>query len=115
MHKTRPDGTLISSACDFCAQDWNPAGTELVIEGHQGSLICTRCLTIAFASLVHAKLGEDQRGKGCTLCLEERDQPQWQSPVRDEARACLRCIRQAASAMENDEESGWTKPAPSGA
>jgi hypothetical protein len=110
MHQTRPDGTLISSSCDFCGREWDPAGSDIMIEGHQGALICTRCLSLAYAELALHKGGEEHRGKKCTLCLEERGQPEWQSPVNEGARACLRCVKQAATALEKDPETGWKRP-----
>lgn len=111
VHTTAPDGSLISSSCDFCSRTWDPEGTELMIEGHQGSLICLKCLSAAYASVVNQKMGGELAGSMCLMCLEERAQPEWQSPVNDAARVCLRCIKQAATALEKDKETGWTRPA----
>lgn len=110
MHETRPDGTLLRSVCDFCSREWDPAGTEIMIEGHQGSLICTRCLSTAYADIVHHGGGFEHQGKKCTMCIEERNQPQWESPVNEQSRVCLRCIKQAATALEKDPETGWKRP-----
>lgn len=110
MHETRPDGTLLRSTCDFCGKEWDPHGTDLMIEGHQGSLICTRCLSIAYSDVSVHRGGFEHQGTKCTMCIEERDQPQWQSPVNEANRVCLRCIKQAATALEKDEESGWKRP-----
>ena len=110
MHKTNPDGSLIASFCDFCSRSWDFEGTEVMVEGHQGSLICLKCLSAAYAGVVLADDGAEHRGKSCRMCLEERAQPQWQSPVNEEARVCLRCIKQAATTLEKDAESGWTRP-----
>jgi hypothetical protein len=110
VHTTGPDGALISSSCDFCRRVWDPAGTELMIEGHQGSLICLRCLSAAYADVVLAGGGFEQQGRKCTMCLEERRQPQWESPLAEETRVCLRCMKQAATALDKDPESGWTRP-----
>lgn len=110
MHTTRPDGSLIESTCDFCGRIWDPQGAELMIEGHQGSLICLKCLTVAYAEVSVQGGGAQHRGRRCTLCLEDRDQPQWESPVNAGAHACLRCIRQAATALEKDPDSGWRRP-----
>lgn len=112
MHKTNSDGILISSHCDFCQREWEPTGTEIMIEGHQGSLICTRCLSTAYADVVLAQGGFENQHKVCTLCLEEREQPEWESPIVENARICLRCIKQASTALEKDPESGWKRPGP---
>ena len=85
-----------------------------MIEGHKGSLLCMKCLSAAFAAVVHHGAGEDQRGKTCTMCIEERSQVQWESPVVDDKRVCLRCIKQAATALEKDPETGWKRPQGSG-
>lgn len=111
MHKTSPSGQLIESSCDFCGRVWDPEGSDLMIEGHQGSLICLKCLTAAYRSVVLDKTGEDHRLKQCTMCLEEREQPEWESPVHPESRICLRCIKQSATALEKDPETGWKRPA----
>lgn len=110
MHKTRPDGSLIESTCDYCSRVWDPEGTELMIEGHQGSLLCLKCLSLAYADVVVHRGGFENQGKKCTMCLEERDQPEWESPVNDGIRVCLRCIKQAATALEKDPETGWKRP-----
>ena len=80
-----------------------------MVEGHQGSLVCGRCLRIAYEEVV---VGAQGQGPGlmCTMCLEERDQPAWRSPAHDDAVICLRCIKLSARAMEKDMESGWKRP-----
>ena len=110
MHKTRPDGSVIGSFCDFCAREWDQQGSEIMVEGHQGSLICTKCLSAAYAAIVLHKLGEEHKGTSCVMCIEERDQPQWESPVQEGKRICLRCLKQAATALEKDPETGWKRP-----
>lgn len=110
MHQTAPDGSLIASFCDYCSRRWDPAGSEIMIEGHQGSLICLKCLSAAYAYVAGSGGGGENTGKTCALCLEDRKQPQWESPVNDDKRICLRCIKQAATALEKDPESGWTRP-----
>lgn len=111
MHKTRPDGSLIESTCDFCGRVWDPEGSELMIEGHHGSLICLKCLSLAYADVALHGGGFEHQGKPCTMCLEERNQPEWESPVVEGSRVCLRCIKQAATALEKDPETGWKRPA----
>ncbi|MCC6321412.1 MAG: hypothetical protein IT438_08260 [Phycisphaerales bacterium] len=110
MHKTTPSGQLIESSCDFCARVWDPEGQEIMIEGHQGSLLCLKCLSAAFRYIVLEKGGEENRERRCTMCLEDREQPEWQSPVVETARVCLRCVKQAATALEKDPETGWKRP-----
>lgn len=110
MHKTDPNGLLIESSCDFCAKAWDPEGTEIMIEGHKGSLLCMKCLSAAYAAVVLHQSGAEHKGAMCVMCLEERGQPQWESPVQEGTRVCLRCIRQAATALEKDAESGWSRP-----
>ncbi|MBX3358347.1 MAG: hypothetical protein KF745_07955 [Phycisphaeraceae bacterium] len=106
MHTTTPDGTVIESRCDFCSALY---GENIMIEGHQGSLLCLKCLTAAYTDLVLAGGGDANRGRKCTMCLEERSQPQWESPATS-ACVCLRCIKQSATALEKDGESGWARP-----
>jgi hypothetical protein len=116
MHHTRPDGTHISSNCDFCNVQWDPETGPIMIEGHQGSLMCVKCISAGFSALVYMSQGEDQRGELCKMCLEKRQQPAWLSPMIDDARACLRCIKQGATALEKDKDARWTRPArPDGA
>lgn len=110
MHQTAPDGSVIASFCDFCRRRWEIEGEEIMIEGHQGSLICTRCLSAAYTDLVLAGGGFENQGKKCTLCLEERDQPEWESPVEEASHVCMRCLKQASTALEKDPESGWKRP-----
>lgn len=98
--------------CDFCRRAWD--GAASMVEGHQGSLICGTCLSVAYRALV-LEQGETveptpDHGPRCTMCLEHREQSFWRSPMHDEALACERCVRQAAQALEKDPDSGWRKP-----
>ena len=115
MHTTNPDGTLIRSLCDFCHGVYADYETDTfadkpMIEGHHGSLICLNCLTVAYTDVDLGGGGAEHSGAKCTMCLEERDQPQWQSPAHPESLICLRCIKQAATALDKDPESGWKRP-----
>lgn len=99
--------------CDFTGRSWD--GSFPLVEGHQGSLICGDALRIAFTEVV--LLGHDSKPAGatCVMCLEQRDDPGWQSPVptgdREEgAVICRRCIRQSSTRLEKDPDWGWTKP-----
>lgn len=83
-----------------------------MVEGHQGSCICGRCLTIAWVELVETKLSDEPReGEGCRLCLEEgRPDAHWRSPVDEAALVCKRCVKQAAGALHKDRDIAWVKP-----
>jgi hypothetical protein len=94
--------------CDFCARAWD--GAFPLVEGHQGSLICGNCLTIAYTDVVHMGLDGAPSGATCTLCLEERDDPMWASPVREGASVCRRCLRQGGTKLHKDPDWPWTKP-----
>ena len=103
--------------CDFCHREWTD---DLpMVEGHQGSCMCGKCLTIAYVEVVMNNdcptIGEFK----CALCLEtsadraalERgDEPGWRSPAYSEAAICKRCIKQTAGVLQKDKDSGWRKP-----
>jgi len=95
--------------CDFCGRAWN--GAFPMVEGHQGSLICGSCLTVAYAEVVRGGIGSAPDGYTCTMCLEERKDPGWQSPIRAEASACARCLKQAGVKLEKDPDWDWARPA----
>lgn len=99
--------------CDFTGRQWD--GSFPLVEGHQGSLICGDALRIAFTEVV--LLGNDTKPAGatCTMCLEVRDDPGWQSPVPTGDREvgaviCRRCIRQSSTRLAKDPDWEWTKP-----
>ena len=94
--------------CDFCGRAWD--GAFPLVEGHKGSLICGSCLTVAYAEVVRGDVGSAAPGYVCTLCLEHRDDAGWQSPVRDVAAVCARCLRQAGARLEKDPDWEWTRP-----
>ena len=102
--------------CDFCHREW----TEQVpmIEGHHGSCVCGRCLTLAYAAVVLDGAGTAPAEYRCPMCLEERgdrealgrgDEPGWQSPLY-EVSLCRRCIKLAVGSLEKDKDFGWQKP-----
>lgn len=100
--------------CDFTGKAWD--GSFPMVEGHQGSLICGDALSVAYTEVV--VLGNDSKPAGatCSLCLEARDDPGWQSPVpvghhEDGAVICRRCIRQSATRLHKDPDWAWQKPA----
>jgi len=105
-----PNNMLVSDfLCDFSGRAWD--GAFPLVEGHQGSLISGDCLTLAYQSLV---LGGDtdlaEPGYTCTMCLEQRDDPAWQSPARPEAVICRRCVKQSAGRLHKDPDWDWHKP-----
>jgi hypothetical protein len=104
--------------CDFCQREWTE--DTPMIEGHRGSCICGKCLSIAYSEVVLH--GQNSAGEdfACRLCLEtgkdraalkRGSEPGWQSPADPEAAICRRCIKLAAGAMAKDENSGWKRPA----
>lgn len=110
MHDTSATGNEFFR-CDFCRAAWSDS--RPMVEGHQGSLICAPCLTVAYGAIVVADLGEPlPDGAQCVLCLEKRPEPHWRSPAYPDALACRRCIRQAAAVLSKDPESGWRRPEP---
>lgn len=95
--------------CNFCGRGWSD--DNQMIEGHQGSLMCARCLTVAYAEIVLINPGPPPgEAPKCVLCLEHRDEALWRSPVHDDQFACRRCVRQAATTMERDPDAKWKKP-----
>lgn len=98
--------------CDFCAAPW--AEDLAMVEGHRGSIVCGRCLSVAYAELVHLGSGRPAMpGETCVLCLEtERPEPHWESPARPGVLACLRCVKQSAGVLHKDRDTAWSKPMP---
>jgi hypothetical protein len=94
--------------CDFCHAEW--VEDLPMVEGHHGSVVCGKCLTVAYRSVVQAGVSTAPAGYQCTMCLENRADPAWQSPAYPEAVICKRCINQAAGALSKDPESGWKRP-----
>ncbi len=113
MYRSGHDPENIQPAdvlCDFCERPAWEMGMPCV-EGHHGSVICGDCLGQAWRMLVKEQAGSDGAPAWtCVLCLEQRDPPWWQSPVRLEARVCRRCTRQAATVLHRNPEWDWTKP-----
>lgn len=94
--------------CDFCGRTWN--GAFPMVEGHQGSLICGGCLTVAFSETAIAGTDMAPAGATCTMCLEEREDPMWASAAREGAYACRRCLKQGAGRLHTDPDWDWSKP-----
>jgi len=106
---TNPDDVRMSDIlCDFCLSEWTE--DRLMVEGHHGSVICGNCLRVAYTAVSVDETDDSFEGWTCTMCLEQRSDPAWRSPMRDEALICRRCIKLAARQLERDPESGWKRP-----
>ena len=109
MHDPTAEGNAFFK-CDFCHGPW--AEDRPMVEGHRGSLICSRCLTIAYETVATGNGGETlPEATLCTLCLAPMGGPAWRSPAYPDAWICKRCIKQSAGVLTKDKESGWSKPA----
>jgi CDGSH-type Zn-finger protein len=106
---TNPENVQMEDVlCDFCRCHWSE---EIpFIEGHHGSCVCGPCLTAAYRRVVTAKASDASPGYRCTMCLEERPDPCFESPTHAGSFICERCIKLAAGALVRDGESGWTRP-----
>lgn len=110
MHRegTDPDNVQLEDIlCDFCTEAAWAAGTPCV-EGHQGSVICGKCLSVAFVSIVTCSV--DEQEASCVMCLEKRSAPFWQG-LGDDAIICRRCVKQSAGILQKSSEDDWSKPA----
>ena len=112
-----PDNVQMSDIlCDFCRRGWTE--DEPMVEGHRGSCICGRCLTVAYADVIAGGAGELSDAR-CVMCLEDESdrisakhggEPCWRSPAHDDAVMCRRCIELAAGALHKDRDVNWSKP-----
>ena len=103
--------------CDFCHREWTD---DLpMIEGHHGSCICGKCLSVAYAEVVVNNGNAAPPDFACTMCLEKVEDRQaigrggeagWASPLDAGACICRRCIKLAAGALSKDKDMGWKKP-----
>jgi len=103
--------------CDFCHREWTE--DEPMIEGHQGSCICGKCLTLAYADVVVRGVNTAPEEYRCPMCLERAAdraalgraaEPGWRSARVPDAVLCRRCIKLAAGALHKDNDFGWRKP-----
>lgn len=93
--------------CDFCLTAWD--GSFPMVEGHRGSLICGKCLTVAWTEADLHGNAEGLPKRKCTMCLAEKDDPGWESPV-SEAWTCRTCIKRSAGRLHKDPDWDWHKP-----
>ncbi len=90
--------------CDFCRRGWSE--DRPMVEGHQGSLICAPCLTIACVERAPAEAPFK-----CVMCLQEGlTGACWASPLHAQSLICGKCIAQSAGTLERDPEYGWKRP-----
>lgn len=116
MYRTGTDPNNVRTGdvlCDYCHREWS---TDIpMIEGHRGSCICGRCLAIAIMEIGGNGDGGESSGQlppglKCTMCLEERDEPMWRSPLNEYAAVCRRCIMLASETLEKDADTDWSPP-----
>jgi len=94
--------------CDFCGKPAWSRG-EPCVEGHQGSIICGKCLTVAYNELVISDVEMSTEEK-CRMCLEHRDDSVWFGVVDPPAPICLRCVKQSAAVLNKSKHWEWVKP-----
>lgn len=95
--------------CDFCRSPWDEQ--RPMVEGHRGSLICVRCLSLAYGELVLDAAGVGPReDRPCVLCLQTRQTAHWLSPLDETIAACRQCVEQSARILAKDPEVAWTPP-----
>ena len=94
--------------CDFCGGEWKEEVP--MIEGHKGSCICGKCLKMAWNQIVVNRMDDSGSEWTCKMCLEQRDEPFYQSPVHEDAHICRRCIRMGAHALRTEDPDSWDLP-----
>ncbi|MHC5002480.1 MAG: hypothetical protein ACYTJ0_05095 [Planctomycetota bacterium] len=104
--------------CDFCRREWKE--DVPMLEGHHGSCVCGRCLTVAYTEVVLGG-GGSRAPYACPMCLEgpddraalgRSDEVGWPGPVDDGKALCRRCIELAARTLDRDRDSAWSLPEP---
>ncbi len=120
MRKPGTDESNVKTSdvlCDFCHREWTDEVPML--EGHHGSCLCARCLTIAYTEVVLHDRDTAPAEYKCSMCLEERTdreslgrggEPGWRSPLHEDAVACRRCIELAAKSLDKDRDFDWKRP-----
>jgi hypothetical protein len=97
--------------CDFCHTPWD--GAFPMVEGHRGSHICGRCIAVAYTETDLHSPAQAAAPRKCTLCLAEKTDPGWESPVTG-AWACRTCIKRSAGRLHKDPDWDWRKPVQGG-
>ncbi len=115
---TDPENVRMNEVlCDFCHREWT--ADEPMIEGHHGSCLCGRCLTVAYTEVVLNGHDTTPAEYKCPMCLEERrdrealargGEPGWRSPLDEQAVICKRCIDLAARSLDKDKDWDWEAP-----
>lgn len=103
MHDHSAEGNEFFK-CDFCRKGWSEE--RPMVEGHQGSLICSSCLGLAC-------VGQDVpvQPYRCVMCLREGlNEPCWSSPLAEGVLICRECVEKSASVLEGDPEYSWKRP-----
>ncbi len=120
MHKPDTDADSVRMEdvlCDFCQRHWTV--DQPMIEGHQGSCMCGRCLTIAYTEVILDGADCSPEAFKCPMCLEDdadrealsrAGEAGWQSPVDERAVICRRCIELAAKTLEKNRDFDWKRP-----
>jgi len=95
--------------CDFCGSHW--AEDRQMIEGHRGSCLCVKCLSVAYRTLAIDDDGVTPNDETtCVMCLTTGGEfPLWESPSTGSL-ACAQCVKRAAGVVHKDPDIGWTKP-----
>lgn len=95
--------------CDFCEHTWSE--DRPMVEGHRGSLICGKCLTLAHATTIVQDAGEMPGDDDtCTMCLmHKHDAPHWRSPAEG-AMICKECVLRGGLMLVKDPETEWVPP-----
>ena len=108
--------------CDYCGNTWSD--DRPMVEGHRGSLVCAKCLSLAYGLLWLSAPKWDGKappppppadqtmpeGALCRMCLEHREEPCWQSPMEESAWLCKRCAKQSVVMLERDPELKYERP-----
>ena len=115
---TDPENVRMNEVlCDFCHREWT--ADEPMIEGHHGSCLCGRCLTVAYTEVILGGHDTAPAEYKCPMCLEERQdrealgrggEPGWRSPLDEQAVICKRCIDLAARSLDKDKNWDWEAP-----
>ena len=113
MHRAGADPNNMTPEdflCDYCGNSW--ADDRPMIEGHRGSCLCVKCLSVAYRVLAIDDDGvASSESTTCAMCITTNGEfPLWESPSTG-AFACAQCVKRTAGIMHKDPDIAWTKPA----